>query len=234
MARPATRKTARKPGHSKPLNREKIAAAAIDLAREAGQGAVSMRQVAGRLGVDVAALYRHFRNKDELLGEVGRVASEMAELHAPEQGSWEERFLELCGAIRDRILRHPELGVYGGGSPWATPFIARANGLVAGLFFEAGLRGTDLLYATQAVLHTVTSVALSEVLNRATPPEDNRRFRKVIVEHLPDEVREAWPRPTRKSSGPLVFDDFFGFVLRAMLNAVAPDIPRHSLPRPRR
>ena len=219
MARPATRKAPRKSGSAKPLNREKIAAVAIELAREDGQGAVTMRRVAGRLGVDVAALYRHFRNKDELLGEVGRLASELAELHVPDSGSWEERFLGLCRAIRDRLLRHPELGVYGGGSPWATPFIARANGLIAGMFHEVGLRGTDLVYATQAALHTVTAVAQSEVLTRGTPPDESERFRASIAEHLPPEVRAVWPVPPGAA---LAFDDFFDFVVRAILTATAP------------
>jgi AcrR family transcriptional regulator len=226
MPRAATpRRAPRKPRPARPLNREKIAAAAIELAREEGQAAVTMRQVAARLGVDVAALYRHFRNKDELLGEVGRVASEIAELHAPQTGSWEERFLELCSAIRDRLLRHPELGVYGGGSPWATPFIARANGLIAALFVEAGMRDVELLYATQAVLHTVTAVAQSEVLTRATSPAENRRFGRIVAEQLPPEVREVWPRePVRRGSS-IEFDAFFRFVLRAMLNAIAPGAP---------
>jgi len=223
MPRAATpRRASRKARPTKPLSRDKIAAVAIELAREEGQAAVTMRQVAGRLGVDVAALYRHFRNKDELLGEVGRVASEIAQLHAPERGSWEERLLELCSAIRDRLLRHPELGVYGGGSPWSTPFIARANGHIAALFAEAGLKDTELLYATQAVLHTVTAVAQSEVLRRAASPEANRRFGKIVAEHLPPEVREAWPRGTSHRGSPVDFDEFFQFVLRAILNAIAP------------
>lgn len=224
MPRAATpRRAPRKPRPRKPLSREKIAAVAIALAREEGQAAVTMRQVAARLGVDVAALYRHFRNKEELLGEVGRIASEMAELRAPEHGSWEERLLALCNAIRDRLLRHPELGVYGGGSPWTTPFIARANGLIAALFAEAGLKDTELLYATQAVLHTVTAVAQSEVLRRGASPEANRRFGRIVAEHLPPEVREVWPQGSRRRGSPVDFDEFFSFVLRAILNAIPLD-----------
>lgn len=212
--------------YSRPLTREKIAAAAIEIVRREGLPALSMRKVAGLFDVDVAALYRHFRNKDELLAEVGRLASEMVDLEAPTEGSWEARFLELAARIRDRIARHPELGIYGGGSPWATPFIARANGLIATLFCEAGLEGPQLLFATQTLLHMVTSVAQSEVMTRGTPSELNRAFAETIYDQLPEEVRKAWPSTSAKNDWSIDFDAFFDFALRTTLDAVAPDSVR--------
>jgi AcrR family transcriptional regulator len=220
MASLSSRKRRKTPDYSRPLNREKIAAAAIEIAREEGAAAISMRKVAGVFGVDVAALYRHFRNKDELLAEVGRVASESADLELTVEGSWESRFLTLCEAIRDRIVRHPELGLHGGGSPWATPFLARANGLFATLFCEAGLRETPLVFATQTALHVVTSIAQSEVMTGATPPEENRRFAQTIMDHLPETVLEAWPAPAPGTPSGIAFDDFFDYAIRAMLDAV--------------
>ena len=95
-----------KPDFSRPLTREKIAAAAIEIVRREGQGALSMRKVAGLFGVDVAALYRHVRNKGELLAEVGRLASEVIDLEAPAEGAWEDRFLALAAQIRTRIAQH--------------------------------------------------------------------------------------------------------------------------------
>lgn len=225
---PAARKTRTRPkrDYSKPLTREKLAAAAIEIVRREGQTALSMRKVAGLFGVDVAALYRHFRNKDELLAEVGRLASEMVDLEVPAAGSWEERFLALAEMIRDRIARHPELGIYGGGSPWATPFIARANGLIAGLFCEAGLEGPQLVFATQTVLHLVTSVAQSEVMTRDTSSESNRAFAETIHAQLPEEVRPVWPSTSAKHDWSLDFDAFFAFALRTTLDAVAPESVR--------
>jgi AcrR family transcriptional regulator len=208
------------------LTREKIAAAAIEIVRSEGQAALSMRKVAGLFGVDVAALYRHFRNKDELLADVGRLASEMVDLEAPTKGSWEQRFLELAEKIRDRIARHPELGIYGGSSPWATPFFARANGLIAALFCEAGLEGPQLVFATQTVLHLVTSMAQSEVMTRSTPRELNRAFAKTIHDHLPEEVQKAWPSTSARHDWSVDFDALFEFAVRSTLGAVAPESVR--------
>ncbi len=217
----APRRRAPRRRYTRPLSRQKIAEAAIDIVRSDGHAALSMRKVAGLFDVDVAALYRHFRNKDELLAEVGRLAAEVAELEAPTEGSLEERFLELASRIRDRIVRHPELGLYGGGSPWATPFIARANGLIAALFHEAGLAGPELVYATQSMLHLVTSIAQSEVMTRATSPEANREFAETILQQLPEPVREDWPSTRARHDWTVDFDAFFAFAVRATLDAMA-------------
>jgi AcrR family transcriptional regulator len=50
--------------------RKKISEAAQELYLEEGIEGVSMRKIAGRVGVSAPAIYRHFRNKDELLDEI--------------------------------------------------------------------------------------------------------------------------------------------------------------------
>ena len=221
---PSPNRSDRRPpkGRSRPLSRSKIAAAAIDIVRDEGPGALSMRKVAATFGVDVAALYRHVRNKQELLAEAGRLAAETVELEAPGDGALEERLLNLCAAIRDRIAHHPELGIHAGGSPWATPFFARANGLLAALLVEAGLSGNALVHATQALLHLVTSIAQSEVMAGATSRSENRAFARVIREALPAEVRGHWPASDAARDRTLDFDAFFEAAVRALLGAWIP------------
>lgn len=228
MARSRKARAGSAPQYTRPLTREKLAAAAIEIVRRDGQDALSMRKVAGLFDVDVAALYRHFRNKDELLAYVGQLAAELVELEAPETGPWEKRFLELASRIRSRIEEHPELGIYGGSSPWATPFFARANGLIAGLFHEVGLEGTELVFATQTVLHLVTSIAQSEVMTRATTRESNRAFAESIRTQLPEETRKAWPATRARTDWSIDFDAFFDHALRATLEGLAPKARRNA------
>lgn len=221
---PASRRTVgrkTRAKYAKPLTREKIAAAAIDIVRSDGQSALSMRKVAGLFDVDVAALYRHFKNKDELLAEVGRLASEMVDLETPADGEWEDRILGLAERIRDRVADHPELGIYGGESPWATPFFARANGLIAALFEEAGLEGDELVFATQTVLHLVISMAQSEVMTRNTSTAMNRAFAELVHSQLSEEVRKAWPSTSARTDWSVDFDALFEFALRSTLGALA-------------
>jgi AcrR family transcriptional regulator len=51
-----------------------LVAAAVDLARSGGPDAVILREVARRLEVSTAAIYRHYPDRDSLLGEVARIA----------------------------------------------------------------------------------------------------------------------------------------------------------------
>ncbi len=50
--------------------RSEAIAAALALCEEAGPDAVTMRAVAGKVGVDHRAIYRHFADRDRLLAEV--------------------------------------------------------------------------------------------------------------------------------------------------------------------
>ena len=54
--------------------RRALLAAALDLVRTGGPDAVTIREVARRVEVSPAAIYRHFPDREALLAEVGRVA----------------------------------------------------------------------------------------------------------------------------------------------------------------
>jgi AcrR family transcriptional regulator len=50
-----------------PLRRERVLRAAVDLAGTGGVEALSMRRLAQELGVEAMSLYRHVRNKGDLV-----------------------------------------------------------------------------------------------------------------------------------------------------------------------
>ncbi len=54
--------------------RRSVLAEARELARSGGPAAVTLREVARRLGVSPAAIYRHFPDREALLGEVAVMA----------------------------------------------------------------------------------------------------------------------------------------------------------------
>lgn len=92
---------ARRPG----LSREAIVRAAIELADRDGLGAVSMRAVAGQLGVEAMSLYHHVRNKEDLLD--GMVDSVFAEFHSPAPGGdWREELRQRSLSAREVLKRH--------------------------------------------------------------------------------------------------------------------------------
>jgi AcrR family transcriptional regulator len=94
------------PGRPTRLSTERIVAAARGIAEREGLAAVSMRRLGYELDVWPMSLYRHFRDKDELLDAVvDRAAEEVA---APARGSWRSRMLGLLGDTRTMLGSDPE------------------------------------------------------------------------------------------------------------------------------
>ena len=88
-----------------PLSRERILSTALELARRDGPDALSMRRIATELDVWPMSLYRHFRDKDELLDALaGEAAHDIA---APEGASWREDMTALLRQARDAFAAHP-------------------------------------------------------------------------------------------------------------------------------
>jgi len=106
--------TTRSPVERQPLSRVTIVETAVALADEEGLGALSMRNLARRLGYEVMSLYNHVANKDELLGlMVDQVAAEIGS--PPEDSGAFEAARFIAIATRDSLTRHP----------WATPQLLR-------------------------------------------------------------------------------------------------------------
>ena len=89
-----------------PLTRDRVLRAAVDLADRAGIEALSMRKLGQELGVDAMALYRHVRDKDDLLDGVVEVV--VGEIERPPPGGpWKAALREHVMAARGVMLRHP-------------------------------------------------------------------------------------------------------------------------------
>src|SRR5690606_21008169 len=72
------------------ISRPAVLAAALAVADERGLDALTMQAVAARLGVTAMALYRHVRDKDDLLD--GLVEALLTEFPPPDPGlPWRER-----------------------------------------------------------------------------------------------------------------------------------------------
>jgi len=93
---------------SLPLRRERVLEAALVVAERVGLERLSMRLVAGQLGVSPMALYRHVANKDDLLD--GLVTRLLDEVRLPDVSlPADERLRLLAREIRALAGRHPDL-----------------------------------------------------------------------------------------------------------------------------
>ncbi|WP_089154205.1 TetR/AcrR family transcriptional regulator [Micromonospora sp. NBS 11-29] len=89
--------------------RDEIAAAGVALADADGLDAVSMRAVAGALGMAAGSLYRHLSSRDDLLDlMVDRCVGELRPFPA-DDGDWPDQFLLLARRQLALHRRHPWL-----------------------------------------------------------------------------------------------------------------------------
>ncbi|HZR95526.1 MAG TPA: TetR/AcrR family transcriptional regulator C-terminal domain-containing protein [Gaiellaceae bacterium] len=99
------------------LTRDRILAAALELADAHGLGALSMRKLGESLGFEAMSLYRHVANKDDLLG--GMLDVVLAEWEPPsEEGAWDEAIRASAISVHDALARHP----------WAATVLMSASG----------------------------------------------------------------------------------------------------------
>ncbi|GAA2684935.1 TetR/AcrR family transcriptional regulator [Streptomyces aculeolatus] len=139
-----------KPG----ISVDRIVFTAIRIADAEGLEAVSMRKIAGSLGVGTMSLYRHVPGKAELLDlmldGVGSIEPEEVERFQSRPG-WRERLRELAHSFWEHYLEHPWLLHVDQGRPVLGP-----NGLDS---FELALSGFDgLLLTDQEKVGFITSL----------------------------------------------------------------------------
>lgn len=93
----------------------KIAECALRILEEEGPQAVSMRRVAGEVGVTAMAIYHYFANREALLNHV--VDAEFARLvdffgRTPAEAGFEAQMLGLLDGYIDYALAHPRIFDY--------------------------------------------------------------------------------------------------------------------------
>lgn len=93
------------------IDRESIVLRAIEIVRDEGLAALTARTLADRLGVTASALYRHVRDKDELLSLVGDAIFAEIDLPNAGDGDWADQLELIARRARSVLLGYPGLGL---------------------------------------------------------------------------------------------------------------------------
>src|SRR6266852_5169839 len=89
----------------KKLDRAQVVRAALALLDEVGLDDLTMRRLADRLGIKAASLYRHVRDKDELLALLAdEISGEVPMVES--RGSWKDQLVEMGRNTRRGLLAH--------------------------------------------------------------------------------------------------------------------------------
>ncbi|HEX2086832.1 MAG TPA: helix-turn-helix domain-containing protein [Solirubrobacteraceae bacterium] len=110
------------------LSRERILETALAVVEREGWDALSMRRLAQDLDVWPMAIYRHFRDKEELLAVVAVAAADRIPTDDA-AGGWEERLAGLVRAVAGTPAARAGGGLPGG---------ARLTGEALAILAEAG------------------------------------------------------------------------------------------------
>ena len=176
----------RAPRHT--LSRELIVGRALAVLDERGPDGLTMRGLAGELGVGPMALYTWFRSKDELLDAVrDQVLTGLAA--AQTDGDWADRLRAIGTSLYRLLVAHPTLIHLFATRPLAGTEAAEATEAQLAALRDAGFDRVTAARAHLTLLHHALGAATWEVqLNagRGDAGGSNRR-RRASLEAMPPE-----------------------------------------------
>ncbi|MEY9969236.1 AcrR family transcriptional regulator [Streptacidiphilus sp. MAP12-16] len=216
------------------LTREAIMEAAFRLCSPEGGGVLTFSRLGKELGADPTAVYRHFRDKDELILALVDVmieeAVELAAVPALGPDRWRESLTATARAVRAVYLKRPVLAVLAASRTTASPAETTSVEQVIGVLHRAGLPVIEAAECYRMLLDLTLAMTQSTasflVLDEESQAKDDAAW-SVKYGLLPADrfplLHQSAPRLTE-----LFRDDaqVFELVLATFLDGVALKIER--------
>jgi AcrR family transcriptional regulator len=200
-----------------PLSRERILERAVQIADAEGVDALTMRRLADDLGFEAMSLYRHVKNKDDVLG--GILDAVLAEVESPAgDGEWDEAIRRSAISVTDAFERHG----------WATDLLMTPGGVrparlaymneLLGRLREAGFSADTTYTAYHALDAHIFGFALWLASHTAIPPDVVERLARELS--LDDYPYLAEHRDQHLADGPHREVSAFEFGLDLILDGL--------------
>lgn len=158
------------------LDQRVIVDAVLELARSEPQARITFKRLGDALGVDATAMYRHFRNKDELTrAAMDRLAGTAAADARASAGDWRDRLETYTTRVAQLSLEHPAIGGEVAVLDPVGPGDVASDEFILEMLTEGGLRGEALILAYAAIsgFTLAQSAALAqEALAQRHPARD--------------------------------------------------------------
>lgn len=201
------------------LDRETFLDAAQAIVAREGVEKLTMRRIGAVVGADSTALYRHFRNKDELLLVLAdRLFGSMPELDPAL--SWREALKAELRHAMHRYRSHPDLAVILAVQPDDTPSLQAVAERLLGVMAEQGLSPQDAAMMLQLIENHVVGTGLyyANVEHRDDPrTRDPDAMRRVYAMLPADRFPHAVEAAPHLFPG---FDESFDFGTELILDAI--------------
>ena len=160
------------------LTREAIVDTTIRLIERAGSEAFTMRSLGQELGTDPTAVYRHFRDKAELLRAVSeRLLGSICTGLPPDDDGWRVVVVALCRRLRTALMDQPDLASAVQFGPPLQPSEFGITETLLRQFRRAGLDPARAALAYHSVIElTVGSATIDVALHALTGAERSQQY----------------------------------------------------------
>lgn len=182
-----TQKPAEKAASRTPLSRDRVLAAAVELADERGIGALTMRAVASQLGVEAMSLYNHVANKDDILD--GILDAVVGEIDLPtDAGDWREAMRRRATSAHEVFHRHPWVPALLDSRQSSGPASLRYLDWVLGTLLEAGFSIDEAPRAFSVLDSYLYGFAIQESNFAADGDATSEERAEAVAAHVPAET----------------------------------------------
>lgn len=204
-------------GYRKQLSREVLVRDALALLDSEGLDALTMRNLADRLGVVPNALYRHIKDKDDLLD--GVLDEAVASVPLPlGHLDWDEGLVAMATAIRSTMLEHPAITSLVVSRPSLGPASLAIGEYGFGVMLEAGFTPRLAERSLNLILtYTLGFVALE--VPRVHQPVVTLKELEAAYDLLPADML-PYTATVRPIPGRIIDDEQFAFGLTQIVAGV--------------
>ncbi len=141
------------------LTPQAIVERAIAMADAEGLEAVSIRRLAGELGVTPMALYWHVRNKDELLDGMAASLIEAVDLSVDASASWQAQLRAVMDSLVSVLRAHPSTARLLSTRTVSSEGGLRATETLLEILRRGGYSPEDATFIARHALNTVANLA---------------------------------------------------------------------------
>jgi AcrR family transcriptional regulator len=180
-----------------------VVEAALRVADEEGIDGLSLRRLAGELGVTPMSIYRHVRNKSHLLDLMAESLLEQIDLAPEEDQTWQERMRRLLGSYHAIVAAHPSMPLVVSRPLAVAPAERRAAEALLAIMKQAGFDAAQSARLMQVMAGMVLGPAIHRALWAHAEEEPSDADRE-------EEDTEAFASefPNLATVGPLI--DWYG------------------------
>ncbi|GII66772.1 putative transcriptional regulator, TetR family protein [Sphaerisporangium krabiense] len=208
------------------LTRESVVERALELANEEGVESLTIRRLAGRLGVTPMALYWHFKNKDEMVWALAEHLLSTLTADISPDDPWQVRLRGMVETLVAAMREHPSLPDF-----LATveakhdlDSFRRATEAALDALTSAGFSLSEGYYVSSYLLNGAIALVKYHPGCPAGMSEaeeaEARRLRRLHIESLP---RDRFPRMIDYGAtlaGPPDVDHYFAFGVDLLMAGV--------------